>query len=580
MVSGVILSTVKASANDDNIAKVLSFFGVPSRTLTVEEFSVCELTKTSELRKLVILCSSDAFVNLTSQLDRQRNGIQWWSGCVNSVFIYGERDPRQFGKRGGVDASVGFTPLIERSVNAWMVCNDCPIVCGAMSGIRVEQSETHDDFLDGLSRETTGSSKESTGANNVAFARTMYHGVPVFVTTVSNIIDLAETIAVTNFDIRKHFLSAAPIVMFVKWAFNDICWKPAEVKACLVIDDPPLKPRYGHLSFKILLDLMRKHEFASSIAFIPWNWRRSSTRVARLFVGDPRKYSLSIHGCDHTGGEFGTTDKGVLAWRARLALERMSRHEKITGIEYDRVMVFPQGVFSQAALSVLKHTQFIAAVNTEISSVDQERPIIRVSDAWQVALMNYDSFPMFTRRYPSQGIENFAFDILLGKPCLIVIHHDWCRGGCTHLTDFIDRLNSLNCPLSWTTLGEVVRSSSRQREVSLDHVEMEIYGNEAHVANTAKRRRKFVISKQETNPSSVSTISVGLEQVPWSVENDWIKFVVELDAGEATKVCIRFSDYSGKVRPLNSMPYKIRTMFRRYLSEARDNYVSRWTGCQ
>ena len=49
--------------------------------------------------------------------------------------------------------------------------------------------------------------------------------------------------------------------------------------------------------------------------------------------------------------------------------------------------------------------------------------------------MRYSSFPIFTRRYPWEGIENFAFDILLGKPALIVIHHDYCSDGYDRLTD-------------------------------------------------------------------------------------------------------------------------------------------------
>ena len=38
--------------------------------------------------------------------------------------------------------------------------------------------------------------------------------------------------------------------------------------------------------------------------------------------------------------------------------------------------------------------------------------------------MTYGAFPIFTRRYAFHGVENFAFDLLLGKPCLIVAHHD------------------------------------------------------------------------------------------------------------------------------------------------------------
>jgi len=45
-----------------------------------------------------------------------------------------------------------------------------------------------------------------------------------------------------------------------------------ETLACLVIDDPLLKPRYGRLDYKNLLEEMKEHSFFTEIAFIPWNY--------------------------------------------------------------------------------------------------------------------------------------------------------------------------------------------------------------------------------------------------------------------------------------------------------------------
>src|SRR5262249_11168005 len=148
---------------------------------------------------------------------------------------------------------------------------------------------------------------------------------------------------------------------------------------------------------------------------IPWNWRRSRFDVVELFRKNREHLSLCIHGCDHTGGEFGIEDIGRLAWRSWLARRRMSLHESRTGIHHDGVMVFPQGVFSGAAMQVLKHSEFIGVVNSEVISTDSSACTITVGDWWSVAVMNYSNFPIFTRRYPSQGVENFAFDMLVGK---------------------------------------------------------------------------------------------------------------------------------------------------------------------
>ena len=128
-------------------------------------------------------------------------------------------------------------------------------------------------------------------------------------------------------------------------------------------------------------------------------------------------------------------------------------------------MVFPQGIFSEAAMTALKHTELIAAVNNDVVSADAHPRAIKISDVWDIAVMGYP-FPLFTRRYPWEGIENFAFDALLGKPAIAVIHHDYCSDHCARLVNFVQAVNALKYAPTWRSLGDVVRRSCRQREVS------------------------------------------------------------------------------------------------------------------
>src|SRR5207237_8376729 len=145
------------------------------------------------------------------------------------------------------------------------------------------------------------------------------------------------------------------------------------------------------------------------------------------------------------------------------------------GISNDRVLLFAQGIFSEAAMSALKHSGLIAAVNSDVISSDSQPRAVTISELWDIAVMGYSDFPIFTRRYPWEGIANFAFDALLGKPAIVLIHHDYCSDHCARLIDFIKGLNALKCPLTWSSLGEVVRRSCRQTEVSPDVVELVMY---------------------------------------------------------------------------------------------------------
>src|SRR5207237_1095095 len=153
-----------------------------------------------------------------------------------------------------------------------------------------------------------------------------------------------------------------------------------------------------------------------------------------------------------------------------------------------------------------------------------------------VAVMGYSSFPIFMRRNPWEGIENFAFDILLGKPCIVVIHHGFCRDQCKDLVQFVERLNALKYPPTWRSLGEVVRRSCRQRQLSRDTVEIEMYGTELRVENCSERAKRFVIKRRESDPSVIKGIRVGSVQIAWNFSEGRIVFEIELDPGQSSTV--------------------------------------------
>jgi hypothetical protein len=245
-------------------------------------------------------------------------------------------------------------------------------------------------------------------------------------------------------------------------------------------------------------------------------------------------------------------------------------------------MVFPQGIFSEAAMGALKHADLLAAANSDFVSADSHSRAITISDVWDTAVMCYSNFPLFTRRYPWEGIENFAFDALLGKPAIILIHHDYCSDHCRRLVDFVDRLNALKIAPTWRSLGEVVRRSCRQREVSPGQVEVEMYGTELRIENRSDQPKHFVIRRRECEPSAIQRICTDAQEVAWTQVNGRINFEIDLNPGENRVIKIRFHNLAGKECDGSTLPYRLKTMLRRYLCEVRDNYVTpmrfRFTG--
>ena len=356
------------------------------------------------------------------------------------------------------------------------------------------------------------------------FVRFQQGDIPVFFCASSHMVDIDQGVGPGFYDVKDHFCSVVPLVMFVRLMFAEVAWRPQELGACLIIDDPLLRQRYGSCDFGMLRNLMRRYGFTTNIAFIPWNWRRTSPAAAEFFRTESESFSVSIHGCDHIAAEFGQTSPAVLNASANLAQLRMRNHEARTGVHHDPVMVFPQGVFSSACPGVLKRSGFLAAVNTETVPVDSAGAGTRIRDVWDVAIMSYDGFPIFTRRYAFHGLENFAFDLLLGKPCLIVSHHDFFRDGCAELIELIDKLQSLNCCLRWRPLGEVIRRSCRRRIKGVNVEEVEMYATELVLQRPIQSPVHVHVRKKESDADSVAEVRTDEMLADWTNTDGQIGF--------------------------------------------------------
>jgi hypothetical protein len=571
----ILLGHLSLSVEGEKIAKVLSFFGVPWRALTTAELLSSNAASWESSSECKLMCSADAFLPFTEALQRDPSCLEFWQQQVHSAFIYAGNDLQRCQKlvRILIGDNGAVISKICPGIGDVTVSDNFDDFCGVMAGIRLttNKSNSNDNFF--VSTAKGNLINIISRGDGTAFCKLEYKGKPVFFSASREIIDVDAELKSQNFDVRDHFLSTVPLVLYIKWAFAETCWNAPEMNACLVIDDPVLKRRHGFVNFQELLSLMKQHKFSTNIAFIPWNWRRSAPEVVRLFRENPKRFSLSVHGCDHTRAEFGNSDRERIYWKTTQALERMTEHESITGISHDRVMVFPQGIFSEAAMSALKHTDLIAAVNNDIISADPRPRVITISELWDIAVMGY-TFPLFTRRYPWEGIENFAFDALLGKPVIMIIHHDYCSDHYRRLMDFVDRLNALKCRLTWRSLGDVVRRSCRQREVSPGNVEVEMYGSELRVENYSGQAKRFLIKKREFEPSAIREIRVGSAPIAWNSVDSHINFEMELGPGESETVGIRFHKLGGNGGNGDNLPYRFKTMLRRYLCEARDNYIT------
>jgi hypothetical protein len=96
------------------------------------------------------------------------------------------------------------------------------------------------------------------------------------------------------------------------------------------------------------------------------------------------------------------------------------------------------------------------------------------------------------------------------------------------------------------------------------------------VKNRSHRRKRFAVRRRESDPSAIKEIRAGSDQIAWNSSQGRIAFEIELSPGESRTIGITFHDLSGNGRSRENIGYKIKTLLRRYLSEARDNYIVKY----
>lgn len=394
----------------------------------------------------------------------------------------------------------------------------------------------------------------------------------VFLVASNKVLDI-ENKTLEKADIQNYFSQIVPVMMFLKYVFKNSCWHNDTDQACLIIDDPLLKDNYGFLNYIELLKAMDRYNFSTTIAFIPWNYERTSPRVAKLFRENPNRFSLCVHGCNHSKSEFELTDYSELNRAVKLADKRMEYHQNTTGLPFDRVMVFPQGRFSTKAMKILKSNNYLAAVNYEIMPTDFSDPL-PLSCLLEPAITSVESFPLFPRRSP-ENVVNFVFDLFCGKPALIVAHHDFFREGYDKVGRLMQKISALNENIQWKKLGDIIERSYLQRYEGNNTIRVRIYSSRAIIENTSDTVMEYLVTKDEAGDVPIERVTVNGREISYEANGQLINVSIEVEPKQKARLQITYRDNYCLERNGIGQAGGIKIFIRRHLSEIRDNYISK-----
>jgi len=377
-------------------------------------------------------------------------------------------------------------------------------------------------------------------------------------------------------ELQEHYHRLIPALIFLRHCFGKRCWHGPQNTARLIVDDPLLTERYGFLDQSVLAESMQRNKYGTSLAFIPWNSWRTSRRNASRLLAENSNLAICVHGCDHTNKEFEVQDGVLLEKKAGLALRRMESQCKRTGTEFERVMVFPQGLFSTAAIAALRAQNYLAVVNTSCFP-STEAADLKVADCLQPAVTRYSGFPIFQRRYPTR-LFDFAFDLFLGRPVLVVEHHEYFRDGCGTLEKLVAELYKLEPALSWPTLTDQLTRSCRKRNLADGSVEIQFFTKSFQFSNREPDPRRFLLSKPEPDAALIQDVLVDGKSAPFSFDKESLKLEVTADSGEVRNIEVVDRDRPRQRVGGFGVIHNSAVLLRRGLSEFRDNTLARHGG--
>jgi len=442
-------------------------------------------------------------------------------------------------------------------------------MCGPFAGLRVKGVRCGQDVA--LRVEGTSSRCESvvsSAAGNL-LSKFSLPGLNLFVLSSSAVFDGSASY-LQNLEVTDCFSGLVPVLFFLRSCGVDLPGVPLRW-ANWIIDDPNLRPKYGFLDLKGLVRCIRETGAAASIAFIPWNHKRTSREIVDLFKANWPQLSICVHGCDHTGAEFSTKTMSDAMPLIDLAMRRMRRLESETALKWEQVMVFPQGRFSGEAMRALRASEMFAAVNTELLDC-QTGEGVKGTELLKPAITSFGGFPLFMRRPAEDSSANFALDLLLGKPCLVVTHHQYFENGLNSLRSSLETLNALEPELTWTNLEHGILSTYSVGTESKDGVWVRLYG--ARTVFLPQSDEAVLVSKAETDPETVKIFVDGIPVPARSADGD-VQFVLEGRRNVAITIEARSSVHP-QPQPEQSAKYRLKVMARRYLTEMRDNYLCRF----
>lgn len=544
----VLLTTSLQHNPDISFQKLCEYYGLRCRVIDLSTITLTDnllRDEDGEYLKAVLIndhpLENPAYPD-SSEIEILKNGVEI-GGISLFIFIEEIANSRESLLKKLTDNVITGAIYPTDSSTDYIVSDSFPEITREFTGLKLSYPAPQTDFAITVNPNSTSNIDTIVSATDDSlklypvFIRYRKGKGNIFVLGTKQTKSLENTQMVELYN-TQYFSEIVSVMMFLRYSCGDECWHREIDYANLTIDDPFLVEPYGNLEFKGLLTSMETHNFHTTIAYIPWNYDRSNPKVAKLFLDHPDRYSMVIHGNNHDHYEFYEYNKVSLKEQENdiiEALNRMKEFRKLTGIPYDKIMIFPHGIAPEKTLEFLKKYNFVATVNNQDAPLETKRPQSTFYGI-EPAIMDYANFTALKRhstqgyriwsfRKAKSGIEvaPYAFDLFIDKPVLIVAHQDFFFSGIEAFSSTADAINNLAGEVNWTSLGNISKHLYLEKTNDDGSVDIRMYGNKLVLSNKSGSKKLYHIRKKETLNVPISKVTINGAEINYIIENDTLK---------------------------------------------------------
>jgi hypothetical protein len=165
--------------------------------------------------------------------------------------------------------------------------------------------------------------------------------------------------------------------------------------------------------------------------------------------------------------------------------------------------------------------------------------------------------------------------LFLGKPAILVEHHEFFREGPGRAEAFVSGLARLRPGLKWTSLADTLMRTHMRRRVAEDNYEVRFFTDTFRLEHNHTQLVEYRLTRRIPSTTGIRSVTVNGCAVPFVRDNDYLAFQVVASVPQSLELQVDVTPVQPTKPYRSGLRYQTSVALRRGLSELRDNFIAR-----